>query len=213
MNDNLINADVRDQCGKGPARQLRLLGRIPGVFYFGDENFSFSVDSTEFSRMLRTRPGLVNLHIDGQDPRECVIRDVQRDPVYDTILHVDLMGIKRGQKLSVTVPIKMVGIAEGVKTGGGILQKLMTEVNIECLPKDIPHEIEVDVTDLNIGQSVYLESLEVPAVRFLDNLRSVIATVAPPTVVKTLAEEKAEAAEEKEAAETEAEESPEKSGS
>lgn len=175
----------RKEGGKGPARQLRFQGRIPGVFYYrSDLNIPFSLDYTEFSKLMRARHALINLHIEGHEPRECVVREIQIDPIEETILHVDLMGIKRGQKLTVTVPVRLIGIPEGVKTGGGILQTTMTEFNIECLPKHIPSVIEIDVSDMEVGSSRSTGDLDFPDLKFLYETNAVFATVVPPTVIK-----------------------------
>lgn len=185
MEDNNLKALSREEKGKGPARQIRIQGRIPGVFYYrNDINVPLSVDAIDFRKLLRQKPVLINLHIEGREPRECVIRDIQRDPVEDNILHIDLMGIKRGQKLTVTVPVATVGTPVGVKTGGGILQLSLSELDIVCLPKDIPAMIEVDVAHLEIGQAVYVGKLDIPGLEFQNDDRDVIASVVPPAKIK-----------------------------
>ena len=208
MNGNKLYAQPRDESGKGPARQLRLNGRIPGVFYYrSDTNVPFSVDYADLIKILRQNPPLIDLDIEGHDSRECVIREIQRNPVDDEIIHLDLMGIKRGQKLTVTVPIRMIGLPVGVKTGGGILQTAMKELEVECLPKDIPNKLEIDVSDLEIGQSRHIRDLSFPDLRLLDDPDELVATVVPPTVIRepVAAEEEAEEAEEGEEAEAEEE--------
>jgi large subunit ribosomal protein L25 len=212
MDGNTLNAAPRSPDGKGPARQLRLNGRIPGVFYYRSElNIPFSVDQMELTKMLRNKPPLIDLHIEGQEARECVIRDIQRDPVDETIIHFDLMGIKRGQKLTVTVPIRLIGLPAGVKTGGGILQSAMKVFEIECLPKDIPTELQVEVSDLQIGQSRHIRDLSYPDIRLLDDPDELVATVVPPTIIREAApKEEVEAAEEEGKEEAAEEESGEK---
>ncbi|MDP8239749.1 MAG: 50S ribosomal protein L25 [Candidatus Hatepunaea meridiana] len=211
MNDNTLNATPRKCGNKGMARQIRFQDRVPGIFYYrNDINIPFSVDSVELSKLIRQKYSLINLSIEGYETRECVFRNIQRDPVYDGILHVDLMGIKRGQKLTVTVPVKLTGIPEGVKTGGGILQSNMNEFEIECLPKDIPREIEIDVSDLDIGHSRFIRDLEFPELKLLYDPGEVIATVVPPTIIKEVTEITEEEEEVEEGTETKTEETPEK---
>ncbi len=176
-----------------------MTGRIPGVFYYhNDINVPFTVDAIEFDKLLRQKPSLINLHIDDSEPRECVIRDLQRDPVEDDILHLDLMGIKRGQKLSVTIPVTLVGIPVGVKTGGGILQLSLNELNVICLPKDILSVIKVSVEHLEIGQSVNVGELDFPELEFQNDERDVVASVVPPTKIREPVAEGEEEVEEEE---------------
>ncbi len=213
MIDNNLYAVPREANGKGPARQIRLHGRIPGVFYYrSDQNVPFSVDSVDLLKILRGKHALINLNIEGLQPRECVVREIQRDPIEDDIIHIDLMGIKRGQKLTVTIPVRLIGVPVGVKTGGGILQSPMNELEIECLPKDIPSEIEVDVTDLEIGHSRHISDLDLPALKILHDPDELIASVVPPTVIREPVEEAVEEeAEEEEKGEEEAEKEGEES--
>lgn len=185
MAENIINALPRSGTGKGAARQLRLRGRVPGVFYFGSEtNISFSVDSMELTRLMRNHHTLLNLIISGEEPRECVIREIQRDPVSDKFVHIDFLGIKSGQKLVIDVPLKLIGIPLGVKSDGGILQRGASSLTIECLPSKIPAEITVDVSNMKVGHSLYLESLVLEDIRLLGEPRLVLASVVAPTLVK-----------------------------
>lgn len=197
MKDNVLAAKPRTTKGKGAARKLRQQDLIPGVFYFrGTDNIPISISNIDLTRILKEKHSLIKLEIEGQKPRECVIRELQRDPVYDTPLHIDFLGIKRGQRLIVTIPVKLEGQPSGVKNDGGILQMGLSELDIKCLPKDIPTEITVDVTDLNIGQSLYIRDLDLPLFEFLDEPKSVLATVVPPTIVRTAATEEVEEEEE-----------------
>jgi len=185
MSENIINALPRTDSGKGAARQLRRHGRIPGVFYIGSgDSIPLSVDNVELTRLLKNRHTLVQLALGEDNMRECVIRDIQHDPVDERIVHIDFMGITRGQKITVEVPVKLIGTPIGVKTDGGILQHGPKMVSVECLPSQIPEELVVDVTDLKIGQSVFLEKLERPELRLLGDPRLVLATVVAPVVTR-----------------------------
>ena len=197
MADNVINAVPRTSYGKGTARQLRFQGRVPGVFYYGHEiNFAFAVDTAELSKILREKHALLTIVMEGVQERECVIREVQRDPVDDRLLHIDLLGIKRGQKLSVTISVRMVGIPVGVKTGGGVLQHGLADLDVECLPKDIPREIKVDVSKLEIGQSIFVSDLQFPELKFLNDPKAALATVLMPILVREPVKEVTEGEEE-----------------
>lgn len=189
MSENLLNAQPRSDFGKGFARRLRMIDQIPGVFYFtGKENVPLSVDLTNFKLLLKTKPSLIELHVDGLKPRECVIREMQRDPVTNEILHVDFLGIKRGTKVKLSIPVVLLGVPKGVKTGGGILQHAAKELEIECLPKDIPSRIEIDVSGLNIGEAIHVSALDFPAYTFITGARVVVALVVEPAVSKDIVE-------------------------
>lgn len=208
METNKLSAEPRSGSGKGSARQLRIAGKIPGVFYYrGQDTVSFKTDRAEFETLLRRRPSLITLEVKGFDARECVIREIQRDPVTERILHVDLLGIKRGQKLKVNVPIRLTGIPLGVRSGGGILQHSLTEVEIECLPKDIPPFIEVNVADLQIGDTIHLSDLSIQDIKIVDDPQIVVANVVEPVIsrVEEVEAEAAEADEETEHTEEESE--------
>lgn len=202
MVDNNLVAQQREAKGKGPARQIRMKNRIPGVFYYqNDLNIPLSVDANDLKKLVKSKPALINLIVDDNDPRECVLRDIQRDPVENNILHFDLMGIKRGRKLTVTVPVKLIGIPKGVKTGGGILQLSLGELDITCLPKDIPAILEINVEHLEISTSIAVGDLDFPGLEFMHDKRDTIANVVPPSKIKetkVIGEEAEEAEESKE---------------
>ncbi len=194
MDDNVLAAQPRTSKGKGAAKKLRQQDLIPGIFYFrGDKSISLTISNIDLIRILKGKHSLIKLEIEGHKSRECVIRELQRDPVYDTPLHIDFLGIKRGQRLIVTIPVRLQGTPVGVKTEGGILQMGLGELDIKCLPKDIPTEISIDVSGLKIGQSFYIRDLNLPMFEFLEEPKTVLATVVPPTVARVAASEAEEA--------------------
>lgn len=200
--DNQLKATMRDSNGKGPARRVRMTGRIPGVFYYqGQANVVFSVEHKEFLQLLKSKPSLIMLEVEGGESRECIIRELQRDPVTEKILHIDLLGIKRGQKLRVDVKVKLTGTPIGVKTGGGILQQGSTILEVECFPKDIPSEILFDVSELKVGDSVHVRDLDYPELKFMTDLSVVVAQVIEPVISRTSEELETEADQEEEAEE------------
>jgi large subunit ribosomal protein L25 len=193
MSENILKAQHRQEGGKGAARQLRLKDRVPGVFYHQNKiNLPFSVDAQDLSKLMRHRHTLISLEIDGQSPMDCIIRELQRNPVNEKIIHLDLLGVKSGEKLHLSVPVKLVGLAIGVKSSGGILEHGLAELEIECLPSDIPEVIEVDVSGLDIGHGIHISDLTFPALRFLDDPKSLVATIVPPTIEKVKTVEAAE---------------------
>ncbi len=194
MNENVIAARLREPAGKGGARQIRLHGSVPGVFYaHNEQNLFFTISTSDLARLMRGSHTIINLQIEGSDPRPCVIRELQRDPVDDKPLHIDLLGLHSGELITVTIPIKLVGIAIGVKESGGILEHGLAELQIECLPGDIPEVVTMDVSNLGLGQSIHVREVSIPNVKLLDDPSAIVAHVASPTVQK---EEATAAAEE-----------------
>ena len=197
MKEVSLAVSSRTTKGKGPARRSRHEGNIPGVVY-GPEVTPISVEVSE--RALRAAikeahgtSAIFNLDVDGK-MNKVVIRDIQRDPVSSSVIHIDFHAISMNKPLHLSVPLHFTGTAHGVKTDGGILQTTMREMEISCLPTDIPEHIDVDVTELGIGDSIHVRDIEVPNAKILAEPQRTVAVVAPPTVVKvdTPAEELAE---------------------
>lgn len=202
-----LSAEKREEVGKGAARKIRVNGQIPAVLY-GPETKPrpLAVNSRELAALLRTHGGssrLINLNIDGEKrSRKVIIRELQRDPVRGDLEHIDLYQVSMKKKLTMTAPISLTGTPEGVKLGG-IMQHVIRELDIACLPSDIPDRIEVDVSALEIGDSIHVRDLSVGTVDILTNPARTIVTVVPPTVIKVEEPVAAEVAEEAEVAEGE----------
>lgn len=151
-----LNAVAREGRGKGAARQARMAGRVPGVVYGrGMEPVPIEVDRREFITALNTDAGmnvLLELQLDGKKVLT-LARELQRDPVRGTLLHADFVYIDVTKSVEVEVPVNVTGEAAGVKEGGVLEQPLFT-VHVTCLPTDVPEGIEVDVSQLNIGDSL-----------------------------------------------------------
>ena len=161
-----LNAEPRQETGKGASRSLRRAGRIPGVLYGADfETKQLSVGIQELERMFNnpkfTR-GLINLvgGDGGKKPRTVMIKELQQDPVKDHYLHIDFYEIKMDQKLATMVPVTTTGTSKGVEEGG-ILQIIRRELEVYCLPANIPEQIEVDISELDVGDSVHVSELQV----------------------------------------------------
>lgn len=211
-NDNKLKAALRSERGKNAMRRLRRKGRIPAVFYGPRyEPISISVGAKELDQALSSQKGLVNLEIADKGDYEVIFREVQRDPLTEAVYHVDLLGITRGFKITSTVQVTILGTPIGVKTEGGILEVIKRELEIECLPKNLPERIEVDVSQIDIGESIHISDVALENVTILNDPRTTIATVVAPTVTKTMIEEaEAEGEEEEVAGEGEEETSDEK---
>jgi large subunit ribosomal protein L25 len=162
-------------------------GAIPGIIYGeGEASIPFEADYDEFQTMIHTASGenvIVDLKFEGDSTeRKAIIRDIQRDPLSGAVLHFDLHHISLTEKVTVDVPIVVSGIPTGVKDFGGILEHIIRDVQVECLPTEIPPSIEVEVSALKIGDSVQVGELEVEKVEILTDKEQPIVTVVPPAV-------------------------------
>lgn len=162
--DITVRAEVRTARGKNEARRLRRAGRIPAVVYGAyKEAVSVAVDPKEVTRILHSATGhntIFDIAVDGGEKTPVMVVDWQYDPIKDVLLHVDLKRIDLSKRIRVSVPVLTQGDPKGVKQQGGLLEAVAREVEIECLPDEIPEHFTVDVTELLIGQS--LRAGEVP---------------------------------------------------
>jgi large subunit ribosomal protein L25 len=194
-----LKAVVREPGRKSVTKQVRASGKIPAVYYHGStESLNLEIDKKDFSRLLQNRPTLINLEVDGQEVHECMIRDIQRHPVSQEPIHLDFIGITRGKKIVTTVPIRLLGVPDGVRNQGGILQQVLHEVDIRVLPSDMPNRIEVDVTALKLGESIHLDHVSIEGVEWEESPDQTIATVVAPRVIEEPVEEEVEEAAEPE---------------
>ena len=177
-----IEAEPREVFGKNASRRLRHAGRVPAVVY-GDQGPSLplTVDPKEILRVLRSGAGqnaIFTLEIKGRAPARVMLRDWQLDPIKGNLIHVDMVRIGRDHKLRVKVPIHIKGEAKGVKVQGGIFEFALREVEVECLPDDIPESLTVDITELTIGQNLRVANLPLgPKVKVLTDPDRVVAHV------------------------------------
>lgn len=178
----------REKLGKGGARKARAAGHIPAVLYgHGQEPVPVSVQAREFDLALRGHKGgnpIVNLSVGGGGEYTALIRAVQYDPLTHGILHLDFQHISLTETIEVKVAVHLTGLPIGVKDGGGILETILREIEVRCLPTALPAAIEVDVSHLNIGDSVHVREVTVPNVTILNDGAETIATVVPPTVME-----------------------------
>lgn len=180
-----LTARSRTTSGKGAARQLRRSGRLPAVVYGRrDETESLALDTHELSRLLsriHAATTVIDLEVDGGEPRPVLIREIQRHPYRPQLLHVDFFEIRADVKIRVSVPVHLVETPAGVEMGG-MLQFLRHELEVECLPNEIPSEFKVDVSALEIGDSLHVSDVEAGGVTILDDETVTICTVVPPAL-------------------------------
>lgn len=182
-----LNAQLRTDTGKSAVRAIRRAGRVPAVVYgHGDETRPLTVDALELEKLVSSisvENTLIDLVIDGAGkPTSALIREVQYHPVRPQILHVDLYQVHAGEKIHLEIPIRIHGTPVGVREDGGILQEVLREIHVECLPRDIPEGVDVDIAELRIGETIHVSDVSIPNVRILNDPDLVICTVTTPTV-------------------------------
>jgi len=193
MSDITLSVETREEAGTAVAKKLRRQDKIPGIYYFhGSKNIPFSVARTELRSIWGHESGLIEIIFDGKEHKKCIVREIQFDPVKGNPIHIDLLGIKMGEKLTVHTPIILIGTAVGVKNNGGILQHVLREIEIECLPSNIPENIEIDVTNLDIGDSISVSDLDITDFTILVDPSTVLVTVSAPRIIEVEEEEVAE---------------------
>lgn len=185
-----LEAARREGVGKGVARKLRVQGRVPAVYYGrGEDAIPLEIGLKELEAVIHNAEGsnvIVDLKVAGAQAkdRKALIREIQRDPVAGSILHLDLQHISLTERITVEVPVVLVGTPAGVKDAGGILEHLLREVEVECLPADIPSKLEVDVSALGIGDTLHVSDIKAERAEIRTEADRAIATVVPPTVLE-----------------------------
>jgi len=181
-----LTARKREDLSNSATKELRKTGYVPGVYYKKEtESIPISVKNTSLNPFIYTSEvKIISLDVEGSEkPVNCLLREIQFDPVSDKPIHFDLLGISEHEKISVEIPLQLIGTAAGVKEGG-IVQHTLHSVEIECLPQDIPPMIEVNITNLMIGDSIQIKDIELKNFVILDSPDSTIVSVTPPAVEK-----------------------------
>jgi large subunit ribosomal protein L25 len=166
-NELVLNAEPRGEQGKGASRRLRRDGKVPAILYgAGKEPTPISLNHNEILRHLENEAfysQILTVNLD-KGSEQAVLRDLQRHPARPVVLHMDLMRVSATEKVRVHIPLHFLNEEScvGVKQGGGALSHNLMEVEVQCLPKDLPEFIEVDVANLNIGDSIHLSELQLP---------------------------------------------------
>jgi large subunit ribosomal protein L25 len=183
----------RADTGKGVAKRLRRAGTVPAILYGGEKPQPITVDPKAVLKLIHGHGGttqLLTLKVDGEDGarRMAVVRELQFDPVTERLLHVDLQEVSANRPITVRVAVYPVGEAIGVKETKGILSLVLHELDVSCLPGEIPERINADVSGLRIGDVLTVASLEVPpSVRVLNDPGLAVATVSPPMAEEVVA--------------------------
>ena len=189
-----LHGSLKEEKGKQFNKRLRREGLVPGIVYKkGEETLSLKIDRKNLSKALHTEAGenvIIKLHIDGarkKKERTVIIKELQRDSIRDHLLHVDFQEISLTETLRVKVPIAGKGEAIGVKQDGGVLQQVLWEIEIECLPTNIPEKVEVDILNLKIGEVVYIKDIQPPeGAKILSDPENIIFSVEHPKAVEEI---------------------------
>jgi large subunit ribosomal protein L25 len=179
-----LSATPRTESGKGVARSLRRDGRVPGVVYGRARSpLPLSIDARELDRLLghiNAETTVIDLAVDGGSTRT-LIREIQRHPLQRNVIHVDFYELVAGEKVTVNIPIVLVGVPAGVRLNGGIMTQVLQELECSVDPSNIPNRIEVDVTEINIGHSIHISDIAVPeGVEVSDDPSGTIMIVSAP---------------------------------
>ncbi len=184
MPEITLKAKKRTEFKRSISKELRKSGMIPGVLYgAGGENIPIVATELSLRPIIDTSESyVIILSIEGEKKAaECILKDVQFEPLNNQPIHFDLLALKKGEVIHLEVNVIIKGSAIGVKEGG-ILQHVLHKLDVQCLPKDIPSHIEVDVSELAIGDSIKVSSIKLENVTILNDENSSIASVVPPTV-------------------------------
>jgi len=188
MEEIFLDVELRKETGRGKVKDLRGEGFIPAIIYKeGKESFPIKASHREVIRLLhqhRLENVVINLRIKDDKKskaRSCLIKEIQYGPVHGDIIHVDFNEISLTKSIKVNVPVTAKGDPVGVKQEGGSLEHVLWEIEVECLPTDIPKDIEVDVSQMKIGDAVHIKDIAFPAnIKVLNNPDAVVLSVASP---------------------------------
>lgn len=181
-----LSAQKREDLGNSTTKNARKKGFIPGVFYYKNSPaVAISVKDTALNPFVYTSEvSIINLQIEGVEKAEnCILKDIQFDPVSDKPIHFDLLGISENETIKVEVPIKLVGAPVGVRDGG-VIQHVLHTLEVECLPMYIPAHIDVEIASLAIGDAIHIGDLKIDNVEIHGTPTATIVAVVPPAVEK-----------------------------
>ena len=180
-----LQAASRTATGKGAARSLRREGKVPGVIYgHGREAEAVTIDKSALNKMLfgiSAGTTILDVAVDGRAPVKALIREIQRDSLRPAeIIHLDLYEVRSDEEITLAVPIRLIGIPDGVRNFGGVLDHVLRELEVEVLPSNIPDHVDLDVTALTIGHSLFVRDVTVPNAKVLNDPDTPICTVVAP---------------------------------
>jgi len=188
MEELVLDAEIREEVGRGKVKDLRDKGFIPAVVYAdGKEALALKLTHRQLIQLVhhhRIEGVVINLNIKDDKKhksRPCLIKEIQYEPVHGEIVHVDFNQISLTKAIKVNIPVVAKGDAIGIKQEGGSLEHVLWEIEVECLPTSIPKDIEVDITNLKLKESIHVKDLVVPAgVKILNDPSAIVLSIAEP---------------------------------
>lgn len=191
MKEVILDVNERKEKGTRVSRRLRSSGTIPAILYGAKQTpISLGIPAKDFNRVIHSGAGanvVLTLKFSGDknEGKTAIIKEIQRDPVSHNVVHIDLLAISLKDKITVNVPVMVTGLAPGIKEGG-ILEYVQREVEIECLPTQIPENIMVDVSSLNINESIHVRDLKLAedTIKILTPADRMLVSIVPPTVLE-----------------------------
>jgi large subunit ribosomal protein L25 len=186
MSEDVLNGSLRQAGRKGPARQLRREGLVPGVIYGQGENVMFSAPAKELLKILKSKGGshhIIRTKFTGdKKERAAMIRRLDVHPITDELTHLDLMEIDVKKPLRLKVELDFVGTAKGVKEKGGVLKIFLKKVEVECMPSDIPNSIVVSITNMDLGDVFHVKDFAAdPKVKILNDPEAAVISIVVPS--------------------------------
>jgi len=186
----ILKAQKRDDLGKGAARTLRRAGRVPAVLYGRElDSIHLSVDAHEAEHLFHSISvdnTIVDLTVEGEKkPYPTLVREIQTHPWKDSLVHIDFLRIQEGVEVDLEVPVELVGVPVGVRLQGGVLEQIVHELEVRCIPSKIPESFTLDVTELDVNDSLHVSDIPVTeGVEILMSPDQTICAVAIPRVVE-----------------------------
>jgi large subunit ribosomal protein L25 len=198
MKEVTLEAKLREEIGSSKSRALRNSGFIPAVVYGEGKSQAIKVSRSKFLKFLHEHKGenvIIRLKIDNEKKQKAhtvMIKEIQYDPVSEEIIHLDFNKISLTKAITVKVPVEVKGESPGVKMDGGSLEHVLWEIEVECLPKDMPKSIEVDVSNLKIGDAIHIKDITFPeGVTVKHEPEAIVLSVVPPAKEEVVVEEEA----------------------
>lgn len=190
---NHLNVNFRESNKENAPKRLRREGKVPGIFYAkGEDSVPITIDMLELERLLHKEITIIDVKFSNGENRKAILREIQRDPVKDTLIHIDIMGIKLTEEITLDIPIILKGTPVGVREEGGIVNHLLRRVELKGLPEDIPEHIEVDISELSVGDAITLQDIPEKKFTFELDKDHGVANVIMPKIEEILVEEEEE---------------------
>ncbi|MGJ3243546.1 MAG: 50S ribosomal protein L25 [Opitutales bacterium] len=186
MKELQLNVTKREATGRGSSRRLRKSGQIPAVLYGPSGSQPIQVTNSEFRQLWREIMGttaLIDIRIGDSEGVRSIIKDIQRDPLTDGFTHIDFNEVPQGVEMTAEIPVHLHGEAVGVKNAGGVLEQMLHEVEVRCLPRFLPSDIEIEIGHLKIGDSLHISDLpKLDGVEYMNEPEQMIVSISEPRV-------------------------------